>query len=119
MAANCPENIINANKNRTPSKRRENARKAGKASGEARRQKRDLKLAIDALLEKEYTDKMGNSLSGAEVIALKQMEKAMKGDWRAFQLLRDTAGQKPVEKIMVSEVEPSVIAEVEQAVLDD
>lgn len=73
--------------------------KGGKASVEARRQKKDLRLAIEALFEAEYTDKSGRTLSGAEVIALKQMEKAMKGDWRAFQLLRDTAGQKPVEKV--------------------
>ena len=104
---------------RTTEEARTRGRAGGKASGEARRQKRDLRLAIEALFEAEYTDKSGRTLSGAEVIALKQMEKAMKGDWRAFQLLRDTAGQKPVEKIMVSEVDSNVISEVEKAVLDD
>ena len=62
---------------------------------------------------------MGNTLSGAEVIALKQMEKAMKGDWRAFQLLRDTAGQKPVEKVMVSEVDQKTIDDVEKAIFEE
>lgn len=120
MAANCPENIINANKNRTPQKRRENARKAGKASGEARRQKRDLRLAIERLLEQDFVDKKtGEVLSGAELITLKQMEKAMKGDWRAFQLLRDTAGQKPVEKVMVSEVDQKTINDVEDMMRED
>lgn len=91
----------------------------GKASAEARRKKRDLRLAIEALLEKDYTSKNGETVSGAEAIAIKQFEKAMKGDTRAFEVLRDTAGQKPIEKVMVADVEQSVIDEVEKAVLDD
>lgn len=91
----------------------------GKASAEARRKKRDLRLAIEALLEKDYTSKNGETVSGAEAIAIKQFEKAMKGDTRAFEVLRDTAGQKPIEKVMVADVEQSVIDEVEKAVLEE
>ena len=91
----------------------------GKASAEARRKKRDLRLAIEALLEKDYTSKNGETVSGAEAIAIKQFEKAMKGDTKAFEVLRDTAGQKPIEKVMVADVEQSVIDEVERAVLGD
>jgi hypothetical protein len=43
----------------------------------------------------------------------------MKGDWRAFQLLRDTAGQKPVEKVMVSEVDQKTIDDVEDMMKED
>lgn len=91
----------------------------GKASAEARRKKRDLRLAIEALLEKDYTSKNGETVSGAEAIAIKQFEKAMKGDTKAFEVLRDTAGQKPIDKVMVADVEQSVIDEVEKAVFDD
>lgn len=80
----------------------EEAKKGGKASGEARRRKRDIRLALEALLEKEYTDKHGNTLTGAEAIALKQMEKALKGDTKAFEVVRDSAGQKPRETIEVT-----------------
>lgn len=38
-------------------------------------------------------------MSGAEAIAMKQFEKALKGDTKAFEVLRDTAGQKPVDKV--------------------
>lgn len=76
-----------------------NGRKGGIASGEARRRKRDIRLAMEALLEKNYKSKGGEELSGAEAIALKQMEKALKGDTKAFEVVRDTSGQKPVEKI--------------------
>ena len=93
--------------------------KAGIASGEARRRKRDIRLALEALLEKTYKGKAGEELSGAEAIAVKQMEKALKGDTRAFEVVRDSAGQKPVEKVMVAEVSQDVIDEVERAILDE
>ena len=95
----------------------EEAKKGGIASGEARRRKRDLRLAMEMLLEKDITDKNGRTVSGAEAIALKQFEKALKGDTRAFEMIRDTAGQKPVDRIQVSEIDHSVIDEVEAIVL--
>lgn len=104
---------------RTGEQQVETARKGGLASAEARRKKRDLRMAIEALLEKDYTSKNGETVSGAEAIAIKQFEKAMKGDTKAFEVIRDTAGQKPVDKVMVADVEQSVIDEVEKAVLGD
>lgn len=90
----------------------------GKASGEARAARRDLRKALEALLDKEFSSKDGTTLSGAEAIALKQMEKALKGDTRAFEVVRDTAGQKPVDKVMIAEVSQEVIDEVEKAVFE-
>ena len=78
------------------------AKRGGIASGEARRRKRDIRLALEALLEKSYKVSDGTELTGAEAIALKQMEKALKGDTKAFELVRDTAGQKPVDKVAVA-----------------
>ena len=77
----------------------EEAKRGGIAFGEARRRKRDIRLALEALLEKDYRDKRGNMVSGAEAIALKQLEKALKGDTRAFEVVRDTVGQKPTDRI--------------------
>lgn len=85
---------------RTTKEKREIGTKGGIASGEARRKKRDLKLAMQALLEAEVTDKKtGETMSGAEAIAMAQYRKALKGDAKAFELVRDTSGQKPVEKV--------------------
>jgi len=92
------ENLIPTTK-RSKEEARELGRKGGKASGEARRKKRDIRLAMEALLEKSYKGKNGQELTGAEAIALKQMEKALKGDTKAFEVVRDTSGQKPVEKV--------------------
>ena len=78
----------------------EEAKKGGIKSGETRRKKRDLKLAMQALLEADVKDKFtGQTLSGAEAIAMAQYKKALKGDAKAFELVRDTSGQKPVEKV--------------------
>jgi hypothetical protein len=90
-----------------------NGAKGGIASGEARRRKRDIRLAMEALLEKQYKGKDGKQLSGAEAIALKQMEKALKGDAKAFELVRDTAGQKPIEKVEQVNIDVEYDASVE------
>ena len=97
----------------------EEQKKGGIRSGEVRRQKRDLRRALEVLLEKDFKDRSGNSISGAEAITAKLFEKAMKGDVRAFETLRDTVGQKPVEKVMIAEVDQEIIDEVERAVLDE
>lgn len=96
-----------------------NGSKGGIASGEARRQKKNLRLALEMLLEKDFKDKDGNIVSGAEAITAKLFQQAMNGNVKAFGMLRDTVGQKPVEKIMVAEVEQDVIDDVEKAVLTD
>lgn len=76
------------------------AKKGAEKSAEVRRKKRDLKLAIQALLEADVKDKRtGEVMSGAEALAVAQYRKALKGDTKAFEVLRDTSGQKPVEKV--------------------
>lgn len=107
------KNLI-PNEARTPKQRRENARKAGKASAEARKKKKLLKDCLDILLEKDYTDKKGNKASGAEALASTLFKKALAGDLKAFELVRDTAGQKPVDRVMISEVDQATIDEVEK-----
>lgn len=110
------QNLI-PNSERTPKQRRENAKKAGIASGEARRKKRDLKLAMQALLEADVKDKRtGEVMSGAEAIALAQYRKAMKGDAKAFELVRDTSGQSVVQKVAIAEVDNDIIKEIEDIV---
>ena len=101
-----------------PEEASKNGKKGGVASGEARRKRRDIRAAMEALLEKKYNTSMGE-LSGAEAISLKQMEKALKGDPKAFELVRDSAGQKPIEKVVVAEVEQAVIDEVESIVSEN
>lgn len=111
------QNLIPNNK-RSPSEVRKNGRKGGIKSGETRRAKKDLRMALEMLLEREYNDKNGNKVSGAEAISAKLFEQAMKGNVKAFLALRSTVGQDPVQKVMIAEVEQDVIDEVEKMVND-
>lgn len=97
----------------------EEASKGGKASAEARRRKRDLRNALEMLLEKEFADKTGKTVTGTEAITAKLFEQAMKGNIRAFETIRSTVGQDPVQKVMVAEVDNDVINEIESIVLND
>ena len=100
----------------TEDEQREMARKGGIASGEARRAKKSLREAMQILMDADLTGKDGKTMTGTEAMAAKAFQAALKGDWKAWELVRDTAGQKPVERVMVADVEPSVIAEVEAMV---
>lgn len=93
--------------------------KGGRASGAARRRKKDLRTALQVLLDKKYTDSSGNKMTGTEMITAKLFQQALKGNIKAFETIRSTVGQDPVQKIMVAEVEQSIIDEVERAVLGE
>lgn len=97
----------------------EDAKKGQRNSAKARRDKKDLRKALEILLEKKYTDKAGKKILGTDAIAAKLFEQAMKGNIRAFETIRSTVGQDPVQKVMVSEVDQATIDEVERMVMED
>lgn len=76
---------------------RERARKGGLASAKARREKKTLKMELEALLE--IMDEKGDSVQKKMSFAL--IKKAIKGDVRAFETIRDTIGQKPKENLNI------------------
>lgn len=100
------QNLI-PNSKRTPSELREMARNGGLASGEARRKRKTLKEELLLMLSEGETQ---------QSVTLALIEKAMSGDTKAFEVIRDTIGEKPIDKVMIADVEPSVIAEVEAMV---
>lgn len=107
---------------RTKEEARERGRRGGIASGKARREKRDLQTMakailsmpikpgdiedIDFLQDVQKTDengkKVAKNLSVGQAALIQQAQKAIKGDANALAFLRDTAGEKPVEKVEVS-----------------
>lgn len=84
---------------RTEEEQREIHRKGGIASGKARAEKRDLRKALEMLLEQTFTDKKGNTKTGTQAVTERLFAEVMKGNVKAFEVLRDTVGQKPVEKV--------------------
>ena len=79
----------------TPNERRENASKAGKASGAARRARKTLKEELLLLLSDGDTQSR---------LSLALIEEALNGNkagsvTKAFEVIRDTIGEKPVDKV--------------------
>lgn len=98
------KNLIPMNK-RSEDEVKAMQRKGGINSGKTRRNKALLKDCLTILMEKKYVDeKTGKKLTGAELLSVDLFEKALKETdvskkAKAFEVLRDTAGQKPVEKV--------------------
>lgn len=98
-----PENIINANAERTPSERRKNAQKAGFASGDARRQDKTMRKLLDiALSELIKNPKTGETKTGDEWIAAAMVHKAMKGDVAAYRTIAEMRGENAPQKIDIT-----------------
>ena len=92
------ENLIPMNE-RTKEEQREIAKKGGIASGEARREKKLLReLLEDALSKGTETD---NEYVN---ITLALIKEANKGNVKAYEVIRDTLGQKPKEEIEITDV---------------
>lgn len=101
------ENLIPF-QDRTEKERRELAKKAGKASVEARRKKRTLREMVRAFGELQVEGKAAHAMEelGIEremqnrfmqgVVSL--FNKANKGDVSAFNAIRDIIGEKPVDE---------------------
>ena len=82
------KNLI-PNSERTPSELREMARKGGLASVEARRKRKSLKEELLLILEDEEVQKS---------VAVALIQEAQSGNVKAFGMLRDTIGERPVER---------------------
>ncbi len=82
----------------------EEAKKGARNSAKSRRNKKMLKDCLEMLLEKtENVEIEGKplKLTGAEILAVAAFRKAASGDIKAMEFVRDTAGQKPVEKVQM------------------
>ena len=82
---------------RTKSEQREIAKKGGIASGKSRRKKKTIRETLEMMLSGKMPD--GATRQDAIVVAL--MEKALSGDVRAFEAIRDSIGEKPSDKVDV------------------
>lgn len=101
---------------RTKAEQREIARKGGIASGKARREKKAMKETLETLLKmplkagkaadldeiKDIAALKGENITVQEAIMLAQIQKAMKGDTKAAEYVRDTSGNKLKEGVELS-----------------
>lgn len=95
------ENIKDANSNRTPSERRELAKIAGKASGESRRRKADMRSTMNRLLTmKVEVEGLSDILRAdgvestyEEIITMAMIQQAAMGNVKAFHEIKEIVGQ--------------------------
>lgn len=92
------QNLV-PNDKRTPSERRRNASKAGRASGAARRRRKTLKEDLKAMLAGKTRREDGTESTMQQDITVALLEAVLKGDVRAYTAIRDTIGEKPAEKV--------------------
>ena len=104
---------------RTPEDRKRLAAIGGRACGAAKRKRKLLRECLTELLAQDFPDDDGEMKMLSELLVAKLAQKALAGDVKAFEVLRDTAGEKPVEKVMMADVEQSVIDDVERMVNDE
>jgi len=80
---------------------RERARRAGKRSGEVRRERKTLRQELEMLLKEEIHDKNGKAMDTQKALGTSLIKAALNGSVQAFIAIRDTIGEKPVEKVDV------------------
>ena len=101
--------------NMTPEQRAECGRRGGIASGEAKRRKKQAKTVMEVFLTmplkkgkvadieaiKSFMDLKGKNITVEEAMHLQLMQKALKGDLNAINMVLALVGEKPSEKVNI------------------
>ena len=86
------ENLIPMSK-RSKNEARELGKKGGIASGKVRKEKRTLKDELEIIMETINKD----GITYQELISTALVKEALKGNTKAYEIIRNTLGQKPIE----------------------
>lgn len=109
------ENLKHFTSDQSREKAVSNGRMGGIASGKSKREKKAMKETLETLLSMQLKSGKaadvetirnlaalkGKNVTVQEAIMLAQIQKAMKGDTRAAEYVRDTIGQKPDNKMNI------------------
>ena len=107
----------------TPEERAEYGRQGGIKSGETKRRKKAMKETLEVLLSmpmkngktsdvetiKNFAALKGKNINVQEAMIIAMIQRAMKGDVKAAEWLRDTSGQKPTDNMNVIGAVPVVL----------
>lgn len=97
---------------------REIARKGGIASAEAKRARKTLRDELLALLGEQRPDKQGNMVQVQTAMSTALIKSALGGSVRAFEVIRDTIGEKPVENVTLTSGSFAALDEAFAAIAD-
>lgn len=82
---------------RTKREARRRGKNGGKASGKSRQERKALKEELLLLLSKGNTQ---------EKVSLALIKQAMNGNTKAYEIIRDTIGEKPSDKLEFTQEKP-------------
>lgn len=116
--------MSNLKRDFTPEERRENGRKGGIASGEAKRKKAEMKKTLELLLTMPLQNKKcheieeiqsfaqlkGKNVTVEAAMMIRQIQRALAGDLASAEFIRDTSGQKPTNDVNIGGSLPVVIS---------
>lgn len=108
----------------TVEERRQLARKAGKASVKARREKKAMRENLQTILAmtlksgkladidsvQNFAALAGKNITVQDAILIKQTQKAMMGDTKAAEFVRDLSGNKPENTLNIDGKIPVIIS---------
>lgn len=107
----------------TPEQRSECGRKGAKKAQETRRKKREMRETLEILLSmpmkkgrvvdandvKAFAELKGKNITVDQALMVVTIQSALKGDLKAVEMIRDTIGEKPKDKMEVEAVTPIII----------
>jgi len=108
------QNLIPFTSDQSREEAKKNGRKGGKASGEARRRRKAFAEAFNVLLERQFQDAHGKQAQGVDAITTRVFQKALEGDMKAVQFIRDTVGEMPVQRVEVDTIDPAARTEMDE-----
>lgn len=100
----------------------EEQKKGAIASVEARRRKKTMREQLEMVLKlqlkndklKEQIHKLGidnEEINNQMALTISMFQKALKGDTKAYEIIRDTIGEKPIEQIQQLET-PKIVDDI-------
>lgn len=110
----CNENLKSFN-TMSPEQAKEIHSKGGKASSKARRKKKAMKKQLELLLAMPLTNEKAKSriselgiedkdIDNQMAITIALFQEALKGNTKAYEIIRDTIGEKPIERQEIKEI---------------
>jgi len=107
-----PQNLVIS----SPEEARKNGSKGGRASVESRLRKKTMRATIDYVMSLPVVNEniiedirslgFKGEIDNQTALVIAQFKKAIeKGDQKSFELLRDGAGEKPIDKVIVTEAD--------------
>lgn len=103
----------------TSEQAREAGKKGGRKSGQTRRERKTLREDLLSLLSDKITDESGRDTQTQVAISVSLVKQALNGNTKAYEIIRDTIGEKPVENVNIVSCDFSALDEAFQRLAGD